>query len=99
MSNQEIILQLLDSEDEIPKDKVLEWMGSPDLEIQGLVYELTDNKWSLITPELSMNEQCSFMSNYLLTCLETDPKPSDYVFSGYQAAWEISNWFKHLSSV
>src|SRR5713226_4791810 len=74
-------------------------MQDPDLETRALVYELTDRHWSRISPELSMNEQCSFMSRYLLDCLAANRQDEEHVHSGFEAAWELASWLKHLRTL
>jgi len=97
MSTQEIE-HFFHSKDIIPKEKVLLWMQSEDLNNLGAVYHLTDKAWERIKPELTMDEQCSFMKKYLLQCLELNQNSSDFVHSGFEAARELASWLKHLKS-
>jgi hypothetical protein len=90
------ILEVVRSDGPIPKSQVLAWMNDRDLRTRGAVYYLTDEVWDRITPALSMSEQCLFMENYLLDCLILDPESADYVHGGFQAAWELAAWLKHL---
>jgi hypothetical protein len=71
-------------------------MGDGDLRTRGAVYHLTAQAWERIVPELSMSEQCSFMAGYLFDCLILNPKSEDYVYGGFEAAWELASWLKHL---
>ena len=59
------VIEALKGEGPISKDWILAWMDEPDIRTRGAVYELTRRAWSRITPELSMQEQCSFMADYL----------------------------------
>src|SRR4051812_42915976 len=90
------VLALIDSSDSIPREAVREWIMKGDLRTRGAVYALTASAWSRITPELQGDEQCLFMSAYLLECLLTNPEPEDYLHGGFEAAWELASWLKHL---
>lgn len=89
----------MDATHSIPKDQVLAWMTDDDLETRGAVYLLTDRAWSRIQPALTKDEQCSSMAAYLLECLETNPTSGNLVHSGYEAAWELAAWLKHLDDI
>jgi hypothetical protein len=93
------VLQALGSDGNILRSDVLRWMSDRDLETRALVYELTRNAWSRITPELSMNEQCSFMGEYLLECIAANRQNEDHIHSGFEAAWELAAWLKHLQPI
>ena len=93
------IVTLLRAEDEIPKERVLVWMRSGDLETRAVLYVLTDKAYWRIKPELGMNDTCRFIKHYLMRCLAQDPPAGDYVHSGYEAAWELAGWLKHLESL
>jgi len=83
----------------ISKERVLSWMRESDIKTRGAVYVLTNRAWTRITPELSMEEQCSFMASYLIECLVTDPKKSKWVHSGFYAGYEIVAWLKHIRRI
>ena len=93
------VLQALRSNSLISRSDVGRWMADSDLETRALVYELTDKGWSRISPEPSMAEQCSFMSAYLLECIEVNESDQEYVHSGFEAAWELAAWLKHLAAM
>ena len=84
------------SEGPIDRARVLNWMTQPDLETRALVYSLTDNAWSRITPELTMEQQCSFMQKYLLDAVGANRRDEECIHSGFEAAWELAAWLKHL---
>ena len=46
-----------------------------------------------------MTEQCSFMETYLFQCLLQNPDSEDYLHSGFEAAWELAAWLKHLEGI
>ena len=78
---------------------MLAWMSEHDLETRAAVYQLTDEAWSRISPELSMEQQCSFMPDYLLDCIVANVQEQEPVHSGFEAAWEFSAWLKHLHNM
>lgn len=90
------VLDALRSHGAIARADVLRWMSDSDLETRALVYRLTDEAWSRITPELSMKEQCAFMGKYLLECIAANRTDEDHIHSGFEAAWELAAWLKHL---
>jgi hypothetical protein len=47
---------------------------------------------------LSATEQRSFAFDYLFDCLRENPESDDYLHSGFEAAWEIVRWARHLES-
>jgi hypothetical protein len=93
------VLQALQSNSSIPRADVCRWMADSDLETRALIYELTDKGWSRISPEPTMDERCAFISAYLLTCIETNQTDQEYVHSGFEAAWELAAWLKHLRTL
>jgi hypothetical protein len=93
------VLEALQSSETIPREDVRRWMKDDDLETLALVYDLTNKAWSRITPELSGDEQCAFMTQYLIECITIDRKDGDYVHSGFEAAWEFAAWLKHLDHI
>jgi len=72
------------------------WAQDYDLGTQARAYHLSGRHWQRIQPEPSLNEQCGVMARYLLTCLATNPEPDDWVHSGFEAGYEITDWLKHL---
>ena len=74
-------------------------MADSDLETRAIIYELTNKAWSRISPEPSMDEQCAFMSEYLLACIKVNQSDQEYIHSGYEAAWELAAWLKHLGTL
>lgn len=97
--NIEKIEKYLHSDEFISKSEVINAMESGDIEVLGAAYILTDKAWSRIKPELTMEEQCNFMKKYLLHCIAINTDSTDYVYSGFEAAWELANWIKHLQSI
>ena len=83
----------------VSQERVAEWIGSGDIETWGAVYELILRAHDRIEPELSLGEACGFVRRYLLKCLEEDPAPGDFVHGGYQAAWDLAAWLKHLDEM
>ena len=93
------IIALLGSEVEIPRERVLNWIDSKDLEIWAVLYVLTDEAYWRIKPELGMVATCNLIEDYLLKCLAKNPDAGDYIHSGYEAAWELAGWLKHLENL
>jgi len=100
MNTRDEIIELIKTPKPIQKEMVLQWMSSEDLSVRGALYMLTNKAWSYIKPELSMQEQCAFMRRYLIECLEKNQsKEDELVHSGFEAAWEIASWMKHLRKI
>ncbi len=101
MDTRDKIIELIKSPKQIPKEDVLKWMSSEDLSVRAALYMLTDKAWSYIKPQLNMQEQCSFMRRYLIECLEKnlENKEDELIHTGFEAAWEIANWMKHLRKI
>ena len=93
------ILALLKSDGDIPRERVLNWIASKDLDILAVLYVLTDKAYWRIKPELGMIATCNFIKDYLLRCLAENPDAGDYVHSGYEAASELAGWLKHLKNL
>jgi hypothetical protein len=84
----------------IEKPDILRWIEDGDLATKARVYALTASAWSRIRPAMSMDEQCGFMSEYLLECLATNPDgDDDYLHGGFEAGHAIAGWLKHLLSM
>ena len=99
MTKAEEALEALHSSQPIPHQQVIDWIGSGDLETWGVLYVLTDKAYSRIKPELGMHDTCSFIENYLVKCLIENPEASDWIHSGYEAAWDLAGWLKHLEGL
>ena len=93
------VVDAMDGKDPIPKERVLGWMREPSLETRGAVYVLSDREWNRIHPELSMEEQCTFIGNYLIECLASDPPETDWVHSGFDAGHLLAGWLQHLYGI
>ena len=79
----------------IPRAKYERWIRG-DLRTRARVYALTASYWSRIHPEPSRAEHCRFMADYLIECLLQNPEGDDFLHSGFEAAYEIAAWLKHL---
>ena len=89
-------IAVLTHEEPISRDIVLGWMRSEDLRTRAEAYVVTGRAWSRILPELEAEQQCPFMAEYLLECLRRDVRDDDYVHNGFEAAWELAAWIKHM---
>ena len=99
LTKAEEALEALHSSQPIPHQQVIDWIGSGDLETWGVLHVLTDKAYSRIKPELGMHDTCSFIENYLVKCLIENPEASDWIHSGYEAAWDLAGWLKHLEGL
>ena len=79
----------------IPRTDYERWTRG-DLHTRARVYALTASHWSRIQPEPSGEEHCRFTADYLLECLLQNPEADGFLHSGFEAAYEIAAWLKHL---
>lgn len=93
------VLVAIEGDGPIARDRVRQWMTEGDLPTRGAVYFLTRQAWSRISPKLTGDEQCAFMRSYLLDCIVADPSHGDFLHSGFEAAWDLAAWLKHLLSM
>ena len=93
------IINLIGEHGIIPKEHVLAWMQEKDLEVRGAVYELTSKAWDRIQPVPTMEEQCNFMLQYLLDCICENNQETEWSHTGFEAAWELASWLKHLNTM
>ena len=54
------IIGLLRSDGDIPRERVLNWIASNDLEIWSVLYDLTDKAYWRIKPELGDDRHLQF---------------------------------------
>ncbi len=92
-------LSALDSNDSVSAEAVRRLIGDGDLRVRGAAYYFLQRARDRIVPPLSTAEQCSFMLDYLFECLLLDPESDDYLYSGFEAAGELSGWVKRLERV
>ncbi len=76
------------------------WMADEgDLELWAAVYDVLGPGWKLIKPEPDMDETCGFMTRYLLRCVHENVQNDDGdVPTGYEAAHDLANCFKHWAA-
>ena len=80
----------------IPRADYQRWIRG-NLRTRARVYALTASHWSRIHPEPSGAQHCQFMADYLIECLLQNPEVDDFLHSGFEAAYEIAAWLKHLA--
>ena len=90
-------LALFESDGPIPKDRVLGWMGAPDLGTRGVVFSIISEAWDRVSPGLTMDEAAPFGADYLLECLALDQETDDHVMCGFEAGRALSVWLKSLA--
>jgi hypothetical protein len=83
----------------VSKDDYLRWAAADDLAVQARAYRLSAQAWDHIRPEPTRDEQCRFMTAYLIRCLVEDPSGDDVIHSGFAAGYELAAWLKHLSGI
>ena len=91
--------RVLKTRDVVRKDDYLRWARSGDLPTQARAYQLSATGWHRIQPEPSMEEQCQFMTDHLLACIETNPTRDAYVQNGFEAGSSLAAWLKHLQAI
>lgn len=81
----------------IPKESLIEWMKSEDINILGAVsfILLNDKLYALIEPKLRIQEYQPFLLKYWIRCLVEDPQ-GEWCESRDTAAHSFSHWFKRL---
>jgi hypothetical protein len=83
---------------DVPRTQYQRWIRVGDLSTRARVYAFTRDAWSRIRPEPDMSEQCTFMAEYLIECLVSNPQgDDDFVHSGFEAGYERAAWLKHLA--
>ena len=90
------VLTAMHANEVISRDQVIAWMANPNIETRAAVYRLTNVAWDRIRPEIPGHQQCGFMLEYLIDCIRANREAGDYVHSGFEAAWELAAWLKHL---
>ena len=89
----------LESDEPVPREDYLRWVQDGDLSSQARAYELSASAWGRIEPEPSMEEQCSFMARYFLSCIEHHLQSDEYVLNGFEGGRALAAWLKHLQRV
>jgi hypothetical protein len=81
----------------IPRDTVMEWMGSDDREVLGAVYHsITDKRFtSRIEPALTFEQYQAFAREYFGRCLRENPQ-GEWASSRYNAGWDLVGWIASL---
>lgn len=96
------IVQSLEEDNEnfavkIPRDQLIAWTLSPDIEILGVVHALLDqaSAQKCITPALEFSDYFCFFSRYLIRCMKENPQ-GEWPSNRYEAGWEYCRWFVTL---
>ena len=81
-------------ESAIPKEKVLSWTNSADLETLGAVYAfVTEARHAArVSPPLTFDEYWKFVSAYFARCFRENPR-GEWAHSRYEAGWDLASWF------
>jgi len=86
------VLALESSSESIPRQRVLEWMRTDDLESMGALYSLITDHVSRIHPALQFDEYYPFALTYFQRCLFENPQ-SEWAKARYDAGMDILGWF------
>jgi hypothetical protein len=78
---------------DVPKAKVLEWMRSSDLQVQGALYSMVSDaaRAGHIRPALQVDDYYTFVLDYLERCIELDDS-REWVDSRYLAGHQLVAW-------
>ena len=76
----------------IPRQRVLEWMRTGDIECMGAIYSLISDDFDRIQPALQFAEYHPFVLTYFQRCLLDDPQ-SEWAETRYGAGHNIMAWF------
>ena len=76
----------------VPRDRVLEWMRTDDIESMGAIYSLITAHFSRIHPPLEFNTYYPFALRYFERCLVENPQ-SEWAETRYGAGNNIIGWF------
>src|SRR5579862_5467531 len=78
---------------DVPKERVLQWMSSPDLNVQGCIYSMIAEfeRAKHIKPTLGFEDYYGFVIPYLERCIEEAPE-MEWVESRYLAGHELVGW-------
>ncbi|HKW61596.1 MAG TPA: hypothetical protein VJN89_03540 [Candidatus Acidoferrum sp.] len=88
----------LHSNNSINRESVRNWIReASDVETLALLYRLTDDAWSRITPCLEGEETCGLIRRYLVRCILENPD-ENIALPRQEAAGELEVWFDHLSA-
>lgn len=81
----------------IPREDIIRWMSSQNIDVLGVVYFLIHEKkhYIRVLPHLTFDDYHAFQMRYFERCLREDPQ-SEWADSRYSAGWDIVGWFKGL---
>ncbi len=99
LSTRDAISNAYDSGEPIRREQVLSWIDEGDLASWGLLYTLTRDASNRIEPRLGMRATCDFLLNYYLRCILEGPERGPDIHSRFEAAYELLDWLKHVSSL
>lgn len=82
---------------EIPKELLLEWMQTNDIEVLGVLYAFTSKPEyaKRIQPPLTLPEYRDFLLRYFEYCLRLNPD-GEWAHTRYEAGWDLVSWFTKL---
>ena len=79
----------------IPRQRVLDWMGTDDIECMGAIFCLITGHFDRIQPPLQFDEYHPFAMAYFQRCLLEDPQ-GEWADTRYGVGPNIIRWFAWL---
>lgn len=79
----------------IPSEEIEEAFQTDDLLKLGILREIITSHWNRLDPALNVAKCSRVVVRYLLSCLEQNPEPSDYLLSRYESAHELLRLVRH----
>jgi hypothetical protein len=78
---------------EIPKEQVLDWMRSPDIQVRGCIFSMICEyeRATHVKPPLGFEDYYGFIVPYLEQCIEENPD-GEWLSSRYLAGHELVRW-------
>ncbi|HUU13753.1 MAG TPA: hypothetical protein VM182_08585 [Terriglobia bacterium] len=79
----------------IPKEMVLKWMASRDIQALGATYAFLFNKperRNRVQPPLEYRDYHKFVTHYFERCFRENPD-GKWTNNRYEAGWDLVNWF------
>jgi hypothetical protein len=76
----------------IPRDAVLEWMRTDDIESMGALHVLITDEYDRIQPPLEYGQYHPFVLTYLKRCLLENPQ-GEWAETRYGAGYTFNGWF------
>lgn len=82
----------------LPRQTVLSWMRSQDIEVMALVEQLLGDRrfTDRIHPPLQFEEYHAFLVRYIEQCIWRDVRNHEYVLERWEAGYRLTTYFWYL---